>query len=152
MSKEVTPNVASKVNKPIRKDRKSSQFTLKEKIENENPNKEYVVNEVVLATVPGYPVWPARILEIIGQTIKVEFFGTGERYKKYLLNNFSKIQVMSHKDSMCLLYYRNPIRCNAVSRFELNQTIPLIERKCYRKTMKELELILEMPSELSIFQ
>lgn len=88
MSEKVTSNVASKVNKPTRKDRKSSKFTLKERIENENPNKEYVVNEVILATVPGYPVWPARILQIIGQTITVEFIGTGERYEIYHLINF----------------------------------------------------------------
>lgn len=62
-----------------KKIRKSSKCTIKERISQENPNKEYVVNEVVLATVPGYPAWPARILEINGQTLNVEFFGTSER-------------------------------------------------------------------------
>lgn len=108
-----------------KKVRKSSKFIIKEKIRERNPNKEYMINEVVLATVPGYPPWPARILNINGQTIDVEFFGTGER---------------------------NPIRCSALTRFELNRTIPLLQRKCYRKTMKELEMVLGIPNDVSIFQ
>lgn len=83
-----------------------------------------MLNEVVLATVPGYAAWPARIIEINGQTIQVEFFGTGER---------------------------NPLRCNAVSRFELNNTIPLLQRNGYIKTIRELELVLGIPKNVSIF-
>lgn len=52
---------------------------LAEQIVNESPGKVYAANEIVLATVPGYPCWPARITDIQGQTIHVEFFGTGER-------------------------------------------------------------------------
>lgn len=63
----------------IRTTRKSNiKCALKERILKEAPEKEYIVNEIVLGTVPGYPPWPARIIEIVGQTIKVEFFGTGE--------------------------------------------------------------------------
>lgn len=91
----------------------------------DSPDKEYVVGEVVLAAVPGYPPWPSRILEINERTIVVEFFGTGEI---------------------------NPIRCSAITRFELNKTIPLLQRKCYAKTMKELELIMEIPGDVSVFQ
>lgn len=65
--------------------KRTTKFSLKEKIFEEAPDKEYVINEIVLGTVPGYPAWPARILEISGQTIKVQFFGTGEMYARNLL-------------------------------------------------------------------
>lgn len=42
------------------------------------PNNEFIVNEVVLATICGYAPWPARILKIVSETIYVEFFGTGQ--------------------------------------------------------------------------
>lgn len=53
---------------------------LKEKIENESPYNSYLVHEIVLATIPGFVAWPARIKNIIGETIYVEFFGTGQVY------------------------------------------------------------------------
>lgn len=46
---------------------------------------------------------------------------------------------------------RNPLRCNAVTRFELNRIIPMLQRKQYTKTMKELEMILGVPPDVSIF-
>lgn len=52
---------------------------MKERIDEEALDKRFVLNEIVLATVPGYPAWPARIIDINGATITVEFFGTGER-------------------------------------------------------------------------
>lgn len=55
------------------------QNALKERIITEAPDKEFVLNEIVLASVPGYAAWPARIIDINGQTIHVEFFGTGEK-------------------------------------------------------------------------
>lgn len=57
---------------------KSSKIQLLERMRTEVPAKEYLINEIVLATIPGYKPWPARILEISGQTIVVEFFGTGQ--------------------------------------------------------------------------
>lgn len=51
-----------------------------------------------------------------------------------------------------LHFIRNPIRCNAVRRFELNKTIPLLERKGYKKAMRELEMTLNIPDEVSVFQ
>lgn len=78
----------------------------------------------MLATVPGYPAWPAKVVDIKGSTITVEFFGTGEK---------------------------NPLRSHAISRFEFNQIPPLINRKGYRKAVRELELVLEIPNDISIF-
>lgn len=49
-------------------------------------------------------------------------------------------------------FYRNPLRANAVTRFELNKAIPLLERKAYAKAMKELEMALGIPRDISIFQ
>lgn len=60
--------------------RRVRMLTLKEKIRNEAPDNEFVVHEIVLATIPGFCPWPARIIQIIGQTIMVEFFGTGQVY------------------------------------------------------------------------
>lgn len=58
----------------------TKRLKLQERMDLEAPDKEFVINEVVLAVVPGYSAWPARILEISGVTIKVEFLGTGEMY------------------------------------------------------------------------
>lgn len=58
--------------------RKSSKIQLLERIRLEIPTKDYLINEIVLTTIPGYKPWPSRILNITGQTITVEFFGTGE--------------------------------------------------------------------------
>lgn len=55
--------------------RKSMRLQLEEQMLKELPTREYLLNEVILATIPGYSPWPARILEINGQTIVVEFFG-----------------------------------------------------------------------------
>lgn len=41
-----------------------------------------MIDEIVLATVPGYAPWPGRVIEINGQTVQVEFFGTGEKYNQ----------------------------------------------------------------------
>lgn len=54
-------------------------MTIKERIDMEALDKCFVLNEVVLAIVPGYPFWPARVIDINGATITVEFYGTGER-------------------------------------------------------------------------
>lgn len=60
--------------------KKGAKLALKGKISKESPNNEYVIGEIILGTVPGYPPWPATILGINEQTITVQFFGTGERY------------------------------------------------------------------------
>lgn len=57
---------------------KSSKLQLLDRIRTEVPTKEYLINEIILATVPGYQPWPGRILDITDQTIVVEFFGTGQ--------------------------------------------------------------------------
>lgn len=49
-----------------------------EAINIELPNRLFMVNEVVLCTIPGYSPWPAIIKNINNQTIFVEFFGTGQ--------------------------------------------------------------------------
>lgn len=64
--------------KPKRKGRKSTKMQLQEQMLNDAPGKEFLTNEIVLATIPGFVPWPARILNIIGQTITVEFFGTAQ--------------------------------------------------------------------------
>lgn len=58
--------------------KKSTKILLADRIHNESPAKDYLLNEIVIAAVPGYPVWPGRILSITGETIVVEFFGTGQ--------------------------------------------------------------------------
>lgn len=53
---------------------------LKEKMANEAPQKSYLLHEIVLVTIPGFVAWPARIKKIMGETIFIEFFGTGQMY------------------------------------------------------------------------
>lgn len=96
---------------------------LQERLTADVPTKEYIINEVVLAIVPGYAPWPARILNISGQTIFVEFFGTGER---------------------------NLFRSSAISHFDIKKVLPLLKRKGYKKAMIELELCLNIPSSVSV--
>lgn len=65
-------------NSTRKRKRETSKLILQEQILNDSPDKEFIVDELVLATVPGYCPWPARIANINGQTIVVEFFGTGQ--------------------------------------------------------------------------
>lgn len=53
---------------------------LKEKMTNKAPQNSFLINEIILATIPGFVPWPARVLNITGETIYVEFFGTGQVY------------------------------------------------------------------------
>lgn len=54
-------------------------MTVKERIDEEALEKRFVLNEIVLATEPGFSARPARVININGATITVEFFGTGEK-------------------------------------------------------------------------
>lgn len=56
---------------------RSTKMQLQERIQNESPE-EFIENEIVLATIPGFCPWPARIMNITGQTISIQFFGTGQ--------------------------------------------------------------------------
>lgn len=47
---------------------------------------------------------------------------------------------------------RNPMRCSGLSRFELNSAIPLLKRKGYTKAMRELEMILNIHNDISLFK
>lgn len=69
--------------KPPKICRKNRNLTLEERIENDSPSNHYVQNEIVIASIPGYAPWPARILSIQGETIIVEFFGTGQMLVAY---------------------------------------------------------------------
>lgn len=60
------------------KGRVSTKMLLQERLRNDTPNKEFITNEIILATIPGFAPWPARILNISGQTISIQFFGTGQ--------------------------------------------------------------------------
>lgn len=60
------------------KTRKDSRKKLEEKIHNEAPLKQYIEGEIILGAIPGFAPWPARIQKIIGETIYIEFFGSGE--------------------------------------------------------------------------
>lgn len=72
---------------PTRKKRnmKRQCNNLKEKIFNEAPGNEFMKDEIVLGTIPGYCPWPARIVNIVGETIFIEFFGTGEMYVNFIV-------------------------------------------------------------------
>lgn len=58
-------------------------LSLKEKMDKNAPSNEYMLNEIILATIPGFCAWPARIINISNETIMVEFFGTGQMYVKF---------------------------------------------------------------------
>lgn len=116
-------SIAQTTSKPKTKPKRKAQLQLQERILNEVPSKEYLPNEIILATVPGYAPWPARIIEMIGQTILVEFFGTGQR---------------------------NLVRPNSVRHFDIKVVLPLLNRKGYKKAMTELESCLGIPPSLSV--
>lgn len=103
--------------------KKSTKMQLQERLLNDAPAKEYIPDEIILATIPGYSPWPARILEISGQTILVEFFGTGQK---------------------------NLVRPSSICHFDVKTVLPLLNRKGYKKAMIELELCLGIPSSLSL--
>ena len=51
---------------------------LEQRINNQAPINELVKGEIVLGTIPGYAPWPARVKEIVNETVFIEFFATGE--------------------------------------------------------------------------
>lgn len=104
---------------------RTRKLTLAQAIENGSPSNEFVTDEVVLVTIPGFCAWPARIVGILGETLMVEFFGTSQI---------------------------NPVRINAVTRFKLIDVIPLLQRKGFRKSMEELEFALQIPPQISLFK
>lgn len=53
---------------------KSYKKQLEEKILYKAPANEFLEGEIVLATIPGYAPWPARILQNLNETIFVQFF------------------------------------------------------------------------------
>lgn len=118
MSPKKIQNKKSKISR-------TRKLTLAQAIENGSPANEFVADEVVLVTIPGFCPWPARILGISSETLMVEFFGTGQM---------------------------NPLRIYAVKRFRLNDVIPLIERKGYKKSLEELEFILQIPPQITLFK
>lgn len=77
--KRARTTINDEKSKRNRKVAKSSKLQLQQRMRNEAPTKEYLIGEIVLATIPGYVPWAARILNITGQTILVEFFGTGQK-------------------------------------------------------------------------
>lgn len=124
--------------------KRNLKLSLEEKIHNDSPINEFMVNEVVLCTIPGYAPWPARIRDINSQTIFVEFFGTGQMYA----NPFNNLYIQEF--SLCDLF-RNPVRSGAISRFDVTKAKRLLERKGYMKAIRELEMTLRVPSVLSLF-
>lgn len=48
------------------------------------------------------------------------------------------------------IFYRNPLRSKAVSRFDITKAIPILERKGYRKSILELEMVLGVPENVSV--
>lgn len=82
--KQCTEEKKTKGKKRVQGKRKEK-LSLKERILNDAPENEYFCDEIVLVTIPGFCPWPARIISMSGETILVEFFGTGQRYaaKKY---------------------------------------------------------------------
>lgn len=105
------------------KPKRRANLQLQERLLNDVPSKEYLPNEIILATIPGYVAWPARILEMMGQTVLVEFFGTGQR---------------------------NLVRPGSIRHFDVKAAIPLLNRKGYKKAMTELELCLAIPASLTV--
>lgn len=47
---------------------------------------------------------------------------------------------------------RNPVRCKAISPFEVNNAIPLLQRKGFAKAIREIELILGIPNDIALFK
>lgn len=61
-----------------KKAEKNFELRLEERIDSKAPKNQFLESEIVLATIPGYSPWPARISYISDETIFVEFFGTGQ--------------------------------------------------------------------------
>lgn len=119
-----------------------------DRIRNETPMRDYLVNEIVLATVPGYVPWPARLLSIDAQTITVQFFGTGQMY----VSDFSKLGFNLNYYFMGLFYlnFRNLLRSTGIRHFEVDKILPLLGRKGYKKAVQKLELALGVPKSASL--
>lgn len=76
---EMNPETQSKVKNKKQVRREPNKKSLKPKTRCRLDN-EFIINEVVLATIQGYAPWPAYIMNIEGDTYTVRFFGTGETY------------------------------------------------------------------------
>lgn len=53
-----------------------------------SPADEFIANEIVLATIPGYAPWPACIIDVKGNTYFVRFFGTDEMFVDVFSHSF----------------------------------------------------------------
>lgn len=53
-----------------------------------SPTDEFISNEIVLATIPGYAPWPACIINVKGNTYFVRFFGTDEMFVDVFSHSF----------------------------------------------------------------
>lgn len=104
--------------------RKSTKLLLIEQIDKDSPSRHYLPNEIILTTIPGFVPWPSRILKIDGHTILVEFFGTGQK---------------------------KLVRVNSISGISSHKMIPYLNRKGSRKAVLELENVLGIPSNLTLF-
>lgn len=47
-------------------------------LQNGGEDEQFIINEIVFATIPGYAPWPAYRIDIQGFTYFVRFFGTDE--------------------------------------------------------------------------
>lgn len=141
---EIESSTKKKVKRPVK-----SKMQLSEQMLRDSPAKEYVIDEVILATIPGYSPWPARILSITGRTISIEFFGTGQMYVVQL---DYYIQFKFLISSIRFIIHRNLVRSTSKTPFSVNKTIPLLSRKGYKKAMVELEFILGISANVSLFQ
>lgn len=133
--------------KPVEKEKagsRNSRLKLEERIILQEPINHFLENEVVLATIPGYAPWPARIVGISAETIFVEFFGTGQMWVSKNKN------LVFFNTSQNIIFFRNPVRSGALSRFDVKKVIPLLQRRGYRKAVRELEFILGIPKDVSV--
>lgn len=151
--------------------RKSMKLQLKEQIDNDSPCRKYLVYEIVLATIPGFVPWPARVLKIMDQTIMVEFFGTGQKYALHfcIVYQGKVLQIFANSNICiflkCLLLrlyiiyytffsffnYRNLVRANSISTFSSCKITKYLERKGYKKAIIELEHVLGIPLDMTLF-
>lgn len=92
---------------------------------------EYVeVGQVVLFKMRGHCEWPASVLSIDQNMVKVEFFGDHTTQKSVLGENILKLE---NSSELILSNLRNR------------------KKNDYAKAIKELELVMRIPAELSIF-
>lgn len=123
------PRLATNQPMKIREKKKNTVLVSKRVPIKPEPCKHVEVNQIVLFRMRGFCEWPSRILSIDKNVVEVQFFGDRTTQKSVLGENIFKFE---ESTELILFNLRNR------------------KKKDYEKAIKEAEMMMRIPEEMSI--